>query len=235
VYQIWDTRTRAMSATESKLQAEAATVYQEFSLLDEMLVIFHSKDTTFCRVAGLTLLKARSLARGLFSLSLDGLAQESGALLRSLIGCIELMAYLRDNPQRVDEVLEERLPSAGEISKRIHGKFQKLRNYLNEHASHFSFAPESMPHLIDFKSGDWKVIQPYNEKVLRTNITILFAVLVHLLDEAANCLSCNELLTDSLEDRLNAFKEKGYTIFAKISENQNKVKRIPIDKDSGRE
>ena len=133
MYQIWDTRTRAMSTTESKLQAEAATVYQAFSLLDEILVIFHSKDTIFCRVSGLTLLKARNLAQGLFGLSLDGLAQEAGALLRPLIECIELMAYLRDNPQRVDEVLEERLPSAGEIGKRIHGKFQELRNYLNKH------------------------------------------------------------------------------------------------------
>jgi len=216
MYQIWDARTRALSATESKLQAEAATVYQAFSLLDEMLVIFHSKDTTFCRVAGLTLLKARNLAQGIFGLTLDGLAQEAGALLRPLIECIELMAYLCDNSQRVDEVLEERLPSAGKIGKRIHGKYQKLRNYLNAYASHFSFAPESISHLIDFKSGDWKVIQPYNEKVLRTNIKILFGVLANILDEAANCLTSNELLTDSLEDRLNAFKEQGYTIFVGI-------------------
>jgi len=218
MYEMWNTRTRAMSAIESELQAEAATIYQAFSLLDEMLVIFQSSEDaeTFCRVAGLTLLKAQNLAQGIFSLALDGLAQEAGALLRPLIECIELMAYLRDNPQRVDEVLEERLPSAGEIGKRIHGKFQKLRDYLNEHASHFSFAPESMSQLIDFKSGDWKVIQPYKEKVLRTNMTTFFAVLVHLLYEVANSLSCNKLLTDSLEDRLNALKEKGYTIFRGI-------------------
>ena len=113
-------------------------------------------------------------------------------------------------------MLEERLPKAGEIGKRIHGKFQKLRDYLNKHASHFSFAPKSMSHLIDFKSGDWKVIQPYNERVLRTNMTTLFAVLVNLLFEAANCLAYYELLTDSLEDRLNAFKKMGYTIFVGI-------------------
>jgi len=215
-YQIWDTRIRAMRATASELQVEAATAYQAFLLIDEMLVIFHSNDTTFCRVAGLTLLKARNLAQGIFSLSLDGLAQEAGALLRPLIECIELMAYLRDNPQSINEALEGKLPLAGEIGKRIHGKFRKLRNYLNEHASHFSFAPESMSHLIDFKSGDWRVIQPYNEKVLRTNITILFGVLVHLLYETANCLSCNELLTDSLENRFNEFKEQGYAIFVGI-------------------
>ena len=126
------------------------------------------------------------------------------------------MTYVRVNIQRLDEILEERLPSAGEIGKRIHGKFQKLRNYLNQHASHFSFEPESISHLIDFKSGNWKAIQPYNEKVLRTNMTTLFAVLVQLLYEAANCLFCNELLTDSLEDRLNAFKKRGHTIFVGI-------------------
>ncbi len=216
MHEMWNARKHAMTAIESELQAEASTIYQAFSLLDEMLVIFHSGDTTFCRVAGLTLLQARNLTQGILSLSLDGLAKEAGALLRPLIECIELMAYLRDNPQRVDEVLEERLPSAGEIGKRIHGNFQKLRDYLNEHASHFSFKPKSMSHLIDFKSGDWKVIQPYNEGVLRTNMTTLFAVLVNLLFEAANCLAHYELLSDSLEDSLNAFKKMGYTIFVGI-------------------
>jgi len=216
MYQLWDTRTRAMSANESKLQEEAATVYQAFSLLDEMLVIFHSEDTTFCRVAGLTLLKARNLAQGILSLSLDGLAQEAGALLRPLIECIELIEYFRKDPKRMDEALESRLPSAGEIGKRIHGEFQKLRAYLNDHASHFSLKPQSVSHLIDFTSGDWKVIQPYNGKVLRTNMTTLFAVFVRLLFAAANCLAYYELLTDSLEDRLNAFKKRGYTIFVGI-------------------
>jgi len=209
-----------MDAIESELQPEASIIYQSFSLLDEMLVVFHSEDAAFCRVVGLILLKARNLSQGLFSLALDSLAQESGALLRPLIECLELLKYLCDNPQRIDEVLEEKLPSAGEIGKRIHGKFQYLRNYLNQHASHLSIAPESMAHLINLKSGDWKVIQPYNEKVLRTNITTLFAILVQLLYQAANCLACKELLTDSLENRLNSLKEEGYKIFIGIPNSQ---------------
>jgi hypothetical protein len=215
MYKMWDTRKRAMNVVEAELQTEADIIYQAFSLLDEMLGTFNSprESSTFCRVVGLTLLKARRLAQGIFSLELDGLAQEAGALLRPLIECIELMEYFRNDSQRVDEALEERLPSAGEIGKRIQGKFKKLRDYLNQRASHFSFAPESMSHLIDFKSGDRKVIQPYSKRVLRTNMRILFAVLVHLLHEAANCLAYCELLTDSLEDRLNTFKKRGYTIF----------------------
>jgi hypothetical protein len=219
MHEMWNARTHAMSAIESELQAEASTIYQAFSLVDEMLVIFRSEDTAFCRVAGLTLLKARNFAQGIFSLASDGLAQEAGALLRPLIECLELLTYFCKDPQRINEALEGRLPSAGVIGKRIQGKFQKLRNYLNEHASHFSFAPESMSHLINFDSGDWKVTQPYNKKVLRTNMTTLFAVLFQLLYQAANCLAYNDLLTDSLEDRLNAFQKKGYTVFVDIPHN----------------
>ncbi|MDD5288188.1 MAG: hypothetical protein PHY28_03650 [Dehalococcoidales bacterium] len=213
---LWGTRESALTAAESTLQAESVVIYQGFSLLNEMLVVFQSEDTAFYRITGLTLVKARNIAQGLFSLSLDGLAQEAGALLRPLIECIELLTYLREDPQRVDEVLEERLPSAGEIAKRIQGKLQKLRSYLNKHASHFSFAPESLSHFIDFKSGNWNTTQRFNESVLRQNMTTLFAFQVQLLFVAANCLASNELLTDSLEGRLNEFKEKGYKLFTGV-------------------
>lgn len=216
--EMWNTRTRAISALETELHEEATIIYQAFSLFDKMIAIFNSstQDVTFCNVTGLTLLKARTLAQGSFSMLLDGLAQEAGALLRPLVECLELLTYFYNEPQRVNEALEEKLPSAGEIGKRIQGKFQNLRNYLNEHASHFSFAFESMSHLIDFNTGNWKVIQPYNKKVLKTNMTTLFAVLVLLLYQAANCLAYCGLFSTSLEERLNAFKKKGYTIFVGI-------------------
>ncbi|MDY7018945.1 MAG: hypothetical protein SU899_02550 [Chloroflexota bacterium] len=176
---IWDTRKHAMNALETELQSEAAIIYEAFSLLDEMLGIFSTCAETSkpAAVSGFTLLKARNLSHSMFSLSLDGLAQESGALLRPMIECLELLEYFRDDPQRVNEAWEGKLPSAGERSKRIHGEFQQLRNYLSKHASHFSLTPESVYHLIALSSGSWKwkVMQPFNEKVLRTNMSTLFA------------------------------------------------------------
>jgi hypothetical protein len=62
--EIWNSRTCAMDAIESELQPEASIIYQSFSLLDEMLVVFHSEDAAFCRVVGLILLKARNLSQG---------------------------------------------------------------------------------------------------------------------------------------------------------------------------
>jgi hypothetical protein len=51
MYQIWDTRTHAIHATESELQEEAATIYLAFSFLDEMLIILQTKDTTLQEAA----------------------------------------------------------------------------------------------------------------------------------------------------------------------------------------
>lgn len=217
---IWDTRTQSTKAIETELQSEASIIYQAFSLIDEIIVVFQTQDTAFSRVTGLTLLKGRHFAEGIYSLALDGLAQEAGALLRPLIECLELLTYFCNDPQRVNEALDEKLPSAGEIGKRIQGKYQRLRDYLNKHASHFSFASESLSHLVDFKTGDWRVNQLYNKNVLRTNMRTLFAVLLQLLFQSANYLASNDLLSISLEERLVAFKEKGHVVFGDILKEQ---------------
>ncbi|MBN2076401.1 MAG: hypothetical protein JW762_12690 [Dehalococcoidales bacterium] len=214
--EIWNTRAQALDSFETDLRVEASLIYQAFTLINEILSVFYLEDTIFCRVCGLTLLKARNLAQGTFSLALEGLAQEAGALLRPTIECLELLAYFSDDISRVNKALDEKLPSAGDISKCIQGKYQQLRGYLNKHASHFSFSYESMSHLIDFTSGNWKTTQPYNREVLRTNMKILFAILIQLLYQSANCLDCHDLLTISLEDCLNAIKKKGDVLFAGI-------------------
>jgi len=54
------------------------------------------------------------------------------------------------------------LPTAGEISKEINGKFKDLRDYLNAHASHLSFGEESMVHMINWKEGSIKTRQIYS-------------------------------------------------------------------------
>ena len=114
--ELWKARLDAMSALDASLRAEATILYAAFDLTDELLAAFQalSPRTDYARISGLTLLKARNLAHGSLSLSLDGLAREAGALLRVMIEALELLMYLREDPRRVEEVLEERLPSAGE-------------------------------------------------------------------------------------------------------------------------
>jgi hypothetical protein len=48
-----------------------------------------------------TLVKAKNLALGSYSLVLDGLGQEAGALMRPMIEYAELLAYFRLHPEMV--------------------------------------------------------------------------------------------------------------------------------------
>jgi len=212
---MWSTRQRAMHALDTELQAEASTIYEAFELIDEMIEMFRAspQPTEFSMTCGLVLLKGRNLGQGIFSLELDGLAQEAGALLRPMIECFELLTYFRKDPQRIEKAIKGRLPKAGEISKQIQGSFKGLRSHLNYHASHFSLTPGSMLHLIDWRDGDWKVIQPYNENVLRENLSTLFTVLVFLSFEAASCLGVCGCLPESMVDRLSVWRDNGRKVF----------------------
>jgi hypothetical protein len=149
-------------------------------------------DQPFGRVCALVLLKTRNLGLGCYSLCLDGLAQEAGALFRPLLEGLELLVYFRLEPTRINEALEERLPKAGDIARKIEGKFKGVRDHLNRHASHLSVAPEAMAHFIDFRAGWLRLVQPYNEGILRRNLRTLLAVLVWLAIEAVNCISVGE-------------------------------------------
>jgi hypothetical protein len=86
----------------------------------------------YSRVAALTLIKARNLLLASYSLSIDGLAQEAGALLRPFLEAFEKMVYFNEDRSRIEEAINGRLPSAGEIAKRIQGPFKCLRDHLNQ-------------------------------------------------------------------------------------------------------
>lgn len=127
-------------------------------------------ENDFLRIIGLSFTKGIILIKSIFSLIIDGHAQEAGALLRQLIEIIELSRYFRLDEERIKEAIDNTLPKPGEIAKRINGKYKDLREYLNQYSSHFSFSFESCKHLIDLKNLCFKPTQIIGEKVLETNI-----------------------------------------------------------------
>jgi hypothetical protein len=184
-----ETRRNAEKALEGPLRTQADLLAQAFALFDvcgDRLVL---SDTDFGRVCALVSAKARSLALGCYSLALDGLAQESGALARPLFESLELLEYLRRDPKRAQEVIENRQPSAGIIARRIEGKFQELREHFNQHASHLSLALESIRHLVNFQQGGLRTVLPNDERVLRANLNVLIAVICAVLRVAVDCLA----------------------------------------------
>ncbi len=211
---LWETREQALSAIKTDLQPQAEVIRDAFSILDlciERLSAL-SRTNQFAEVCGLTFIKVRNLALACYSLALDGLAQEAGAMFRVLAEVIELLIYFEQEPIRIDEAIKGKLPSAGEIGKKIQGNFQSLRNSLNQHASHFSYTPDSLKHLHD-QSGSWKVVQPHQDTVLAINMRWLFVLFLILSNEEMLCLSKVNALDDGLQAKIEDWREKGQPVF----------------------
>ncbi len=195
---LWSTRRAAENALKGGLKPFADLLDETFSVLDICIDRLEKLNQPFGRVCGLVVIKARNLGLGCYSLTLDGLAQEAGALFRPFLECLELLTYFRLDTTRINEALEDRLPQAGVIAQRIEGKFKALRDYLNAHASHLSISPESMVHLVDIRTSRLRPVQLHNDSILRGNLTTLLGVLIWIAIEAVNCTTLIGGITDDI-------------------------------------
>jgi len=207
--ELWKTREEALAALEGSLRQESDILQEAFALLDECITQLLTRDTKYTRVCAITLIKARNLELGCYSLALDGLAQEGGALFRPVIETLELLIYFWKDPSRVDEAIERKLPPAGKIAQKIEGNFKGLRDFLNSHASHFSFTYESLQHIADLQNLNWRVIQPHNDNVLRQNLLFIFLTLLYIIKMGACCLSMEEPLEPAFADSIDNVQEQG--------------------------
>jgi len=207
---LWITREESLNALKSKLSIEARYIEKGFTIIDDLLSIFEdNKNDNFCTVCSFALLKGKNYCLSIYSLSLDGLSQESGALLRLAIECIELLDYFYDDPKRIKEALENKLPRPGNIAKKIKGKFESLRKHLNSAASHFSFDPIACMHLMNWKNGSLRYYQKFNETVLRQNLWTLFGVMRLLTYSAVRCLRFKNIFDIKLGKEIEEWKESG--------------------------
>ena len=207
---LWITREESLNALKSKLSIEARYIEKGFTIIDALLRIFEdNKNDIFCMVCSFALLKGKNFCFSIYSLSLDGLSQESGALLRPAIECFELLDYFYDDPKRINEALENKLPRPGNIAKKIKGKFESLRKHLNSAASHFSFDPIACMHLLNWKNGSLRYYQKFNETVLRQNLWTLFGVMRLLTYSAVRCLRFKNISDIKLGKEIEEWKESG--------------------------
>jgi len=197
-----------------KPQAEAIIV-TAFNIIDECIELFDSNSgDDYCRVCGLTLAKARNFALGSYGLILDGLGQEAGALIRPFIEYHELLVYFRKDPARAQQAIENKLPSAGTIAKRIEGDFQDFRQYLNDNASHSSYSEYSLNHLVDRPDMRIRKEQPFLKDVLFRNMADFFAQLVLLTIEAINCLQTYRMgIAENQVRAIMQLREHGIEVF----------------------
>jgi hypothetical protein len=213
---LWDTRNKAIDELDGALKNEAEVLREAFDLLDDCIARLETEHGAepYSRVCALTLIKARNLLLGSYSLSIDGLAQEAGALLRPFIEAFEKMVYFNEDRSRIEEAIDGRLPTAGEIAKRIQGQFKGLREHLNQNSSHFGLTYESARHLIDWNTLKFKPVQPYSRKVLRTNLKSIITFLVFLNVQAIDCLfNLGDESVKEITGKCEASKAKGFELF----------------------
>jgi hypothetical protein len=220
---LWTTRDQSISWLKQELLPEAKVIQQGFDFLDELVEICNrigsdegetTKGKTH-RICGVTVAKSSHLLLGCYSLALDALAQESGALLRPLIETYELLVYLRQDLARVDEVIEGRLPTAGKISQNISGDFEDLRKHLNDSASHFSYKIDSVRHLFD---GNFKAQSrpTQSRSVFEINLKMLNAFQVFVIFEAVNLLLSASVDIPDLTERIEQWKHSSISAFSHI-------------------
>lgn len=183
---LWSTRTASIRHLEENCKGKLDAFAGIFGGLDRCIDVYEAEaDTsTYARVCGLTVLKAKHLAVGAYSLVLDGLGQEAGALMRPLIEYIELLTYFNKFPQEVAKAVDGDLPRAGERAKAVGGIYQQFREHLNEHASHSAYSHFALAHLLEPGSLKFKKLQRAVPQVLERNVRDLAVQLVLLLCEA---------------------------------------------------
>ncbi len=218
---IWSSREKSLVWLNNILQQESKVLQEGFDYLETIMELFQrisndegkSQIGQFCRICIVTLAKFSRLLLGCYSLVLDSLVQESGALLRLVIETYELLVYFRLDISRINEILEDKLPSAGIIAKKISGDFQDLRNYLNNNASHFSYRLESVRHLYGPNAKTIQSPLP-SPKALRKNLSLIYSFQVFMLIEAVNCLFAVGFNANSIRDEMEKWREKSEKIFA---------------------
>ena len=218
--EIWFTREKSLQWLNNELKPESKVLQEGFDYLESCVELFESIGNRegeseigqFCRICGITLAKFSHLALGCYSLSLDALSQESGALLRPLIETYELLVYFRQDINRIDEAIEGELPTAGVIGKRISGDFKDLREHLNLNASHFSYRMDSLKHLFD-KNAKLLASPIHSIDVFRTNLQMINAFQVFMLFEVVHCLHITGYDVHSLENDIENWRDISIEIF----------------------
>lgn len=217
---IWDTRNKSLIWLENELSPERKALEKGFEYFARSIQIFQetsnyegaSQVGQFSRICAITLAKSSHLLLGSYSLSLDGLAQEAGALLRPLIETYELLIYFRQDISRITEVLEDKLPSPGEIAKKISGEYKGLREHLNANASHFHYTSTSVQHLFD-KYANIRAVPEHSINVFQVNLQSITAFQVFILFEAINCLFAIGFDANSFANEIEKWHDEITTIF----------------------
>lgn len=197
--EFWQARSESWSYLNQRYPSRVSVVSAAFELIDRCVDEYEAQapESTYARICGLTLLKAKNLALGSLSLVMDGLGQEAGALLRPMIEYAELLTYLHKFPADAEKAALNELPKAGQRAKAIGGIYQCLRDHLNQHASHSSYSHYSLSHLLT-PELNFRKEQQFVAHVLERNLRDFTVQLMLLLQQGV--IALEYISTSKLEE-----------------------------------
>lgn len=218
---IWHHRRQADEWLRNELADEGSVIEEGLELLDRATAEFNVAVSRagselageFLAATGLAVAKGRNLFLASYSLVLDSLAQEAGAVLRPLVEAIEVLEYLYQDPTRASAALGGDLPKAGAIAKAIEGQYRDVRDYANAHASHLSFGAQSMRALLDDEGRSFRAVRPATPDLLRRNLYHLAHFQRQLVTWAVSCLYGGEHEVPGLAHDAERWKERSERVF----------------------
>lgn len=223
----WHTRWVSQFWLNSVFKKESDFIDHGFSLFDECISMYNCVNNespnvpkTYTEICATISVKARRLVFGCYSLTMDGLAQESGALLRVLVETYELLVYVRLDPSRAYEVKNNKTPTAGKIAKIIGSDFKQLREHLNNHASHFSYSEEATRHLRDSDTGLLNPIAIHGKGTFLRNLSSIWAFMATVLFESVSCLGQTGMDIENLANKFDKWNREGFDVFDRVIRKQ---------------
>ncbi len=93
-------------------------------------------------------------------------------------------------------------------------KFKNLRNYLNDHSSHFSYKIDSVSHLIDFKNVQINAYPTHSLSTFRRNLNTINAFQRIMIGEVAYWLSLVNNDSNRILEVMDSFIHSSRVVFS---------------------
>jgi len=233
---MFEARQRALNALDNELSSERELINECFDMTRKLIAIFDTPEfDPLMAAAGTATLKCRYLLLGVYELSLDGLGQEAGALLRVVQEYLIVIEYLYWEPEKAVELVEGKVGNAGKLAMKLaelveglgpeykaikqavlgHLNAQKnLReNYLHTFAAHMSFAPEARGHLIDAKTLRARLDPVFAAVTFRWNLSACCSFLIDVIFHAAQLLQKHNKLPAAYAEQIQLLQERNSLLF----------------------
>lgn len=202
---MWELRECAVKTINTKYFKYKQLIEQLFVLYQELLTSINTSSIS-TRIILRILIKSYSHFKAIYSLNLDGQAQEGGAIARLIIEANELLTYIYEDEtdnDRIKQIYSGLQPSYGKIAKINNSELNRdIKNYLSQNSSHFNISVDSMKHLFKENKGEVMVniFPKFDSNSLKENLIVQILLMSINIKLVTSCLIKEKELDREMKD-----------------------------------